>query len=354
MSRAALLFAACAVASGPTDALAAGADGVQLLLLSTPGTTPPAATVQGVVEEQLESFRVWVELLEREATPADGDEWGDVATDAARQRPGMLALVGWSCSRRRCRAYVAEPRSGAVVEIPVARAADDQQTARALAAVIREVVLGRLLPELERLAEEGQQPSEPPDIFGQDPSATSETEAAAGTPRPWLWLEGGYHGEYPYPGERALHGPWIGLSAAPTRHLLSRLAVGWLGVQRGENDLGDVMTHRLPILLGLGLALPVGQATASLMPAARLDIVFARSERHAPPAEQRSATDPELHVGGTAGWNLPLPRGLEIVLGVGAYATVVSRSYEVGEIEALPRSKLRVVWSAGVAWSPVR
>jgi hypothetical protein len=80
--------------------------------------------------------------------------------------------------------------------------------------------------------------------------------------------------------------------------------------------------------------------------------VFARAEPIGPGGDERDVA-PELHVGGAVGWRLPLPGGLAALLGLGALGTVMGQPYEVGSAVALEASRLRVVWTAGVAWSPV-
>ena len=95
MSRALVIAVVCAAVVLGTRGVAAD-DGVQVLLVDAPDAEPSPATVQGQVEEQLESYRVWFELVEHEAVPETAVAWTDLARSAGRE-PGILALVGWRC-----------------------------------------------------------------------------------------------------------------------------------------------------------------------------------------------------------------------------------------------------------------
>jgi hypothetical protein len=348
MSRAMVIAVAFVAVVVGASAVAADEDGVRILLVDASDVTPSGGSVQRLLEEQLASYRVRVELVEHEAVPETAAGWTGLARSAGRE-PGTLGVVGWRCGKRRCRLFVVETRSEALVELAVPRGQDDERAALALAGVIREVVLGTLIPELFRLAEEAREPTQPPDADGEAQAGVGD--GAAG--RPWLWLEVGYHGEYPYPGDRALHGPWVGLSAEASEHLAPRLTVGWLGIQRSSEDPGEVITHRLPIALGLQLAFAAGRATFSMMPAVRLDLVFSETDPVNPAVDGSESVDPELHVGGVFGWRLPLPASFMAVIGAGLYGTVLGRRYQIDSTTVMPRSKLRIVWIAGIAWSPL-
>jgi hypothetical protein len=248
-------------------------------------------------------------------------------------------------------------RSGALAEIPVVP--DEQQEeagsgrAFALAATSREVIVGSLLPELGRLAVEGQDPSPPPPTGDRVPQAYSpEAGPEAGGPRPWLWIEGGYFGEHPYPQGQTLHGPWVGLALAAQRTVVPALSFGWLGLQRVSNEAGTVRSHRLPIALELRIAVPVGPATFSIAPIGRLDLVFATADPVGPRGAS-SQIELELHVGGRTAWNLPLPGGVEAVIGAGILGTLIGHEYAVDGRRAIPESTLRFGWWVGVAWSPL-
>jgi hypothetical protein len=179
-----------------------------------------------------------------------------------------------------------------------------------------------------------------------------EAGPEAGGPRPWLWIEGGYFGEYPYPQGQTLHGPWVGLALAARRTVVPALSFGWLGLQRVSNEAGTVRSHRLPIAIELRIAVPVGPATFSIAPMGRLDLVFATADPIGPRGAS-SQIELELHVGGRTAWNLPLPGGVEAVIGAGILGTLLGHEYSVDDRRALPESTLRFGWWIGVAWSPL-
>ena len=89
------------------------------------------------------------------------------------------------------------------------------------------------------------------------------------------------------------------------------------------------------------------------MPAGRLDVVFASTRPTLAVENDERAVDPELHLGGIASWHLPMPAGLEAVISAGVYGTIVSHAYTIESEVALPASRLRLSWSAGIAWSPL-
>ena len=58
----------------------------------------------------------------------------------------------------------------------------------------------------------------------------------------------------------------------------------------------------------------------------------------------------KVEAGGMTIWHLPLPFNLEAIVGVGAMGSLLSRGYEVDEVEAIPASRARFIWMAGIAW----
>jgi hypothetical protein len=327
----------------------------RVVLLSVPGQDPSAEQVADHLGEQLGSVGVRVDITTAEEVPTLSARWADLAREAA-SRPGTLALIGWVCRSESCALTVAEPRSGAVAEIPVdpfegSEHADD--LAFAIAATSREAIVGSLLPELGRLTVEGEDPSPPPSTGDRVPQAYQpEAVPDARGLRPWLWFEGGYNGEHPYPQGQPLHGPWFGLAFEARRWIVPALAFGWLGLQRVTNQAGEVRSHRIPIAVELRIAVPVGPATFSVAPVGRLDVVFASADPAGPDAGS-SRVEVELHVGGRTCWNLPLPGGVEAILGAGILGTLLGHDYSVDGRQAIAESRLRFGWWVGVAWSPI-
>ncbi|MBW2278212.1 MAG: hypothetical protein JRF63_12010 [Deltaproteobacteria bacterium] len=213
--------------------------------------------------------------------------------------------------------------------------------------------MGSLLLELGRLTAEGENPSPPPPTGDRVPKAYHpESGPDARGVRPWLWIEGGYFGEHPYPQGRPLHGPWVGLAMEARRSVVPALSFGWLGLQKVSTEAGEVRSHRTPILIELRIAIPVGPSTFSVAPVGRLDVVFANADPVGPRGES-SEVELELHVGGRTCWNLPLPGGVEAIIGAGILGTLLGHDYSVGGRRAIAESTLRFGWWVGVAWSPI-
>ncbi len=319
---------------------------------------PEPAAVQEDLSLRLAPLGVEVSLVEKERVPGDAGEWADAAEKFGRQRPGSLALIGWSCPREvdddggPCRLIVAETRRHGVMRIPLQAASDGgEEAVRAVAATAGEVVLGGVLSELERLAIEGESPGEAPDYSrADDPSLRDR--GGGGERDEWLWLEGGYHGEHPHPGDAAIHGPWLGLSAAPRPYVVPALSVGWLGVREADGAAGSAISHRLPIALAVRLSFPVGPARFALAPAGRLDVVFSE-DNPAGPGGEKQETDVAMHVGGITSWHLPFPGGVQGVIGTGVMATVLDRDRGPGGSAEIGASAVRIYWFAGLAWSPL-
>lgn len=356
MSRAACSAALfLAIAASATVAAADEEVGVRVVLLEEPEQRPPAEEVRSILAEQLDPLDVSVELKQVEQRPASGDELEELALEAGSERPGTLALIAWSCGGDGCTLRVVDARSGARSAIPVEPGkASGDDLSFALASTAREAIIGSLVPELGRLAAEGERPTPPPPTGERmpQPYAPDDGSGVPG-PRPWLWLEGGYHGEHPYPQPRPLHGAWIGLAMAVSRTVIPVVGVGWFGVQEGVDELGVVRYHGIPIELGLRIAFAVGPATFALAPVGRLDVLFVTVDP-AGPRGSETQVELELHLGAKTTWNLPLPGGIEALLGAGILGTARGRDYEVQGTVAIPASTLRFGWWVGVAWSPLK
>jgi hypothetical protein len=340
---------------------ARGDDAARAVLLSVPGNTPSAEAVKIPLAEHVARVEVAVDIVKREALPASDAEWKALAREQAAAMPGTLAVFGWRCEGGACDLFVAEARTAAVARIPVepadrAQAENEERLAFALAATAREALWGGLLLEMNRLADEGAHPKPPPPSGQRLPEPYSGSVEAGGLARahrPWLWFEGGYHGEYPHPQGRTLHGPFLGIALSPGKNIVPVVRAGWLGMARGDGANGVVDAYCFPIELELRVAFPVGPAMFSIAPVGRVDLVVANANPVGPRGESTSVGT-DLQVGGMTTWHTPLPGGaLQALVGVGVLATIIGNDLEIdGEVE-VPASKLRIVWSAGLAWSPL-
>jgi hypothetical protein len=332
----------------------------RIAVMSAPKITPKAEEVILVLEEHLSETEIAVEPWDAESLPASEEEWLSQAEKAAKATPGTVALIGYECGDKVCRLLLVEPRSGAIVEVPVkVPEHEDLTVAFAIAATAREALLGPLFPELERLVRHGESPSPPPpspDSIWLQPPAEKEKRLGAEPERPWLWLEGGYHGDHPHPSDSPIHGPWLGVSIEPIRIIGICLSVGWLGIREGETPIGTVATHRLSTSLALRIILSLGPAHIAIAPIGRFDVVFSKTD----PLSGPTSTDTKLEIqaGGVTTWHLPLTNRLEAVVGAGVLASLLSRSYRIenagsADQEAIPASVLSIFWLAGISWSPL-
>ena len=131
------------------------------------------------------------------------------------------------------------------------------------------------------------------------------------------------------------------------------LRVGWLGMDTADVETGSISAYRFALELELRIAFPVGPALFSIAPVGRVDLAVASANPSGPRGETTSV-GAELYVGGMTTWHLPLPGGeVEALVGVGVLATILGRAFDVDGVEAIPETQLRVVWSAGIAWSPL-
>ncbi len=321
----------------------------RIVVLDMPGSAVSAADVAGELAERLETARVEVDVHALEKEPAASSDWTALARRLARERPGTLAMTGWRCDAagKDCTVWLVEPGEGGIAELPVTREVADDEWAGALAAIIAEAVLGDLLVELHRIASSG----EPRPIEEEDAADGDDTPrtAAEGSDPLRVWIEGGYAGEYAHPGGRPIHGPMVGLSLAPSRYVAPTMAVGWLGIRRGEGAAGEAMTHRIPISLAIRLRFEVGPATFAVAPVGRLDTVFSRRDP-AGPAGASASVDLEIQVGGITTWHLPFPCGIDAVVGAGVLATVLGEDLEIDGERLVRASDVRLLWMAGLAW----
>jgi hypothetical protein len=335
-------------------------DTARIVLIASPQTAPDGEAVRAILAEHLSRVEVDVDLAARESMPSSEREWTLAAGIEAADRPGTLAVFGWRCEENACELFAIETRSGGMARIPVRSVEHDggegAGLAFAIAATVREAVWGGLLLEMNRLAEEGARPEAPPPSGERLPEPYKGSFDAGGLARahrPWFWLEGGYHGEYPHPRGDVLHGPALGFAISPGKNVVPVLRVGWLGVEIADNDRGSVSAYRFPLELELRVAIPVGPAMFSIAPVGRVDLVVATADPAGPRGESTSV-DAELHVGGMTTWHMPLPGGkVEALVGVGILATIIGHELEIDGVGAMPSAKLRVVWSAGVSWSPL-
>jgi len=350
-------------ALGATSTCAANAradDTARIVLLTAPATAPDGKAVQRILAADLSRVEVEVEVSARESLPVSEGEWTAEGRVVAAERPGTLAVFGWRCEASVCDLFAVETRSGGVARIPVKPDEHDggkgEELAFAIAATVREAVWGGLLLEMNRLAEEGARPEAPPASGERMPvpyKGSFDAGGLARAHRPWFWLEGGYHGEYPHPRGDVLHGPALGFALSPGKNVVPVLRVGWLGMELADNERGSVSAYRFPLELEIRIAIPVGPAMFSIGPVGRVDLVVA-TENPSGPRGESTSVDADIHVGGMTTWHMPLPGGeVEAVVGVGILAAIIGHELEIDGVGATPEAKLRVVWSAGVSWSPL-
>lgn len=331
----------------------AGAErAARVVLIDTAEDPALAAEVASELRERLAAARVEVDLHEPAEQPETALQWAALARELARELPGTLALLGWRCGAGgdTCAVVICEPDRGGVVDLKVARGGSASAWPGILAATFGEAVLGDLLPELHRLPATGAALSR-----GREAEDDGEVPLSgapdAVTDRLRLWVEGGYTGEYSHPDGRPIHGPFLGLALAPGPYVAPTLGVGWLGMQRGEGAAGEVSTHRIPVSLAVRLRFEVGPATFAVAPVGRLDTVFTRRDPAGSPGTS-SSTEVEIHLGGVTTWHLPFPGGIEAVVGAGVLATVLGDDREIDGERLVPRSQVRFLWMAALAWNP--
>jgi hypothetical protein len=311
--------------------------------------------------EQLVSLGVVVEAFDVDVFPAGPDQWVDAATTAGNMKPGMLALFGYTCTDAVCRLFVVEHRRKTQLEVPVKIRGEktSSEKVRVLAATIQEAVLGPLFPELKRLSLVG----------GDLPSFSSSTEniwwqlpaedpkrALAETPRPNLWIDGGYHGETAFHRGGTTGGLWVGAQYEPRKRIGVGLSIGWLGMQEATAPVGTLKTHRLTTLMSASFSFPIGPAHIAVVPAIRFDTVFVQTDPTG--GVVTSNAELEIQLGAMTVWHLPIIESLEAIVGVGLFASVLSHDYGIDSAgsaydDMIPASVMRLFWIVGVAWSPL-
>jgi hypothetical protein len=341
--------------------VSAAAGEARIALLSLPDWDPPPDAVADVLVEQLASLEVTVDSFDVDAFPASPDQWVDAAILAGRVKPGMIALFGYTCTEAICRLFIVEHRQKTQLEVPVKvpKGKTSSETVRALAATIREALLGPLFPELKRLSLVGEDllasSSTTEDIWWKLPLEDKQ-KSMDETRRPALWIDGGYHGETAFHRGGTTGGAWVGAQYEPRKRIGVGLSIGWLGIQEATGPAGTVKTHRLTTLMSASFSFPIGPATISVAPALRFDTVFAQTN----PTGSAETTDAEFEIqlGAMAVWHLPIIEDLEAIVGVGLLASVLSHDYGIGSAgpaydDMIPASVLRLFWIVGVAWSPL-
>lgn len=354
-----LCLAYLSVGGAAVPFAARAADRARAVVAAQPGASPKANDVAAALEDQLGESDIPLDVALRElpAAPANRGEWIRLAKGVHAEAAGTVALLGYACEDTRCRVTVVEPRRGSFVELPVD--AEPQSATAAIASVMREALIGTLLPEIDRLVAEGERPTPPPTVAGTwlKPPLEEERKRPEAPPRPWLWLEGGYHGDYGHPDGKPIHGPWLGLVFEPRKMVGAALCVGWLGIEEDRIDPGTATVHRFTTALALRVIFSLGPAHVAVAPVGRLDVTFVDLE---PVGRAGSSwSDLELQAGGLTTWHLPLTPRIEAVVGAGVVASILAKEIGIygayGQQEVVVQaSVLRLWWLAGIAWSPLK
>lgn len=353
-----------------------GQETASIVLVSAPESTPVADDVRDLLQGYLNRVEVRVDVHGVEVLPNGAEEWRTLSSRVARKEPGTIAVFGWTCETAEdCELAVVDTASSSVCVVPVKPRplSDDDDgpaeerdpgedevasdgVAMAIAATIREVVWGEMLLEMRRLAAEGRNPSTPPPDVVRPPEPYVEASSSPTVKRRergWLWLEGGYHGNYAAPQGDPVHGPWLGIALSPVRYLVVGLDVGWLGMRNVDVVTGSVSLHRVPVELQLRLAIPVGLSLFSVGAVGRLDMAFYQIDPVGPRG-QSSDSALELHVGGETMWCFPLPGDkVDVMVGAGILAAILSDAIRLDGVTAIEASDFRITWRLGIAWSPL-
>ncbi len=334
---------------------AANAGQPRITILSHPDSHPPALSVIDILGEHLSDLDIGIDPWEVETLPTNQEAWLAEAGNAAKEAPGTIALFGYICTDTTCSLLAIEPRGRVIMELPIKIPEDeDTTTAFAIAATFRETLIGPLFPELKRLVYEGEHPSPPPpspDSVWFVPPLEQERKRVEEQSRPWLWLEGGYNGDHSHPDGFPIHGPWVGVVLEPRKEVGVTLSFDWLGIHEGNVPTGTISTHRFTSSLGLRVSFPLGPARIAITPMGRLDVVFVETDPFEEP--EKNKTEVDIQAGGIVTWHLPLKRHLEAVIGAGVLATALSRDHKIDDANAIPASTLRLIWLAGISWSPL-
>ncbi len=329
----------------------------RVVLLSVVSREPSGKAVGDLLKAQLAEIEIGLEVTAVELGRAPLGPSGWLKRAETSRAPGTVAVFGYSCKEKKCSLHIIDPENKSSSRLPVRPRSGTSRT-EALAATIREALIGPLLPEMKRLIGEGADPSTPR-RSGESP--WGEFKNKRGKPKkqnhPWLWTDGGYIGDHAHKEGHPLHGPWIGLAMEPVELLGVMLSVGWLGIRRAEVETAGASVQRLFFSMSLPLILPVGPARISLAPTGRFDVAFADIDNTGRADERLNRF--EFQLGGLSVWHLPLSWRLEIFVGAGVLVSVISEETKVSisenqRVTAIPASTLRLTWLMGFAWSPLR
>ncbi len=329
----------------------------RVVVLSSPEAVPSAKEVLDLLTTQLDEFDVNAEAWEVDGLPRDADAWIAEGRRAAAAQPGTLALFGYLCNERECRLIVVEPKGRSLTKVPVKIPHDrDLPLAFAIAATAREALLGELLPELMRLAEQGENPTAAPPsvnralLMRSSPGTEPSDKALPNPSAQLLLIEMGYHGEYAHPQSHILHGARVGAAYLPSEKLALGLGAGWVGIDKQWSIWGSVLSHRWPIDFSLRLILPLGPARITIAPFGRLDVVYFRSDPSLPDRPTSKSVAFEFHIGGITSWYLPLPFGFDVLIGAGISGALYAKDHQVDGETVAEASLLRIIWRAGISW----
>ena len=307
------------------------------------------------------SLKTVVTVVETPSSSKHEEDWPTLVKTV--EKPfGTVAIVGLTCHRRRCSLTVMPPKGSYYARIVVKKSEDDRDArVTAVASTIRETLLGPLLPEMKRLDSEGRNPSPAPNrpdgMLLKSPFESTR-KAVLTEERPWLWLSGGYHGDHPHPGGHPIHGLFIGVDVIPTTFLGLGIQMGWLGIRRSELDTASASIHRLDTTFALRLLFPIGPAKISISALGRLDAAFVKMT-HGGDHPSEKDTRLEVEIGGITMWHLPLPKKLNAWVGAGVLVALYSQEVEVyvdadSKETAIDAATVRMIWCAGVAFSPTK
>ena len=314
------------------------------------------------LESQLIEMELPTEVILKKVTLSHkhDDTWQPVLKQIKRPF-GTVAILVLSCNRKRCEMTVFPPKGNFHAQVTIAKSDKDREArVTAVVASLRECLLGPLLPELKRLEGEGRSPSLPPAaanaVLLKSPFDAARKEAPPF--RPWFWLSGGYQGDHPHPGGHPIHGPFIGVDIMPTNLLGVGLAVGWLGVRRADAAGASASIQRVNTNLALRLLFPIGPAKISISALGRVDTAIVEMNHGGDHGDEHD-TRLELSIGGITMWHLPLPKGLNVWVGAGVLVSLIAKPVEVYVTQtdtetAINASTVRMIWSAGIAFSPIR
>ena len=320
-----------------------------------------AEIVERDLESQLKSTDLQVDVEMRRVMPAPTSKkaWIRLAQSEHWSR-STIAVFGLSCEDSACTLMIISPASGALVMLPIPPStAKGPVREEAAVSTIREAILGPLIPELNRLSLEAAHPGPPPkstdSVLLQSPFESER--AATSVRRPWLFLSLGYHGDHPHPGGHPIHGPFVGADFELTRLLGLGIQVGWLGIREEAVQEATATIQRVDTTLALRLFFSLGPARISLSALGRLDAAFVKKNHVGIPDERETLI--EFQTGGLTMWHLPLPwKNTDAWVGAGVVVSVVTDEVElvingVDRETAMPSTTVRMIWCAGVAFSPI-